>query len=205
MIDDSYYAKLCAETYSPTVQWAFAGAAFHATLTYETDGTLTIACEGSHSDTDWEADFTIFDEDSFDHPDLGPVHAGFNRTTDECLDQIISTINARPVRLTGHSKGGAEAEMLSAKLRLHGVLVESLVTFGTPRWVIIGNKKPDALIPAAWGTSYRHFKDIVTEVPPELYQHPTTRPVVEVGTGTWRDLLNPRGMHDINAYVEDVP
>lgn len=205
MIEDRYYAELCAATYAPNVVWAFQGPTFHATLTEETDGTVTIACEGSKSQGDWEQDFTLLDGESFDHPDLGPIHAGFNHTTDECLNQIISTVNSRPVRLTGHSKGGAEAEVLAAKLRLHGVLVESLVTFGTPRWIIIGNTKPDALIPAAWGTSYRHFKDIVTEIPPDLYQHPKTRPVVEVGTGTWRDMLDLQGMHNINAYVEAVP
>lgn len=205
MITDKYYATLCAATYAPSVQWAFAGPTFHATLTQEADGSVTIAIEGSKSGGDWEADFEIFDGASFDHPDLGLVHAGFDRTTDECLDQVISTINSRMARLTGHSKGGAEAEMLAAKLWLHGVLIGSLVTFGTPRWIIIGNTKANALIPASWGTSYRHFKDVVTEVPPELYQHPKTRPVVEVGTGTWRDLLNPKGMHDINAYIASVP
>jgi hypothetical protein len=204
MISDRDLALLCAKTYDPRVTWTFAGPTFHAILVETPDGPV-IAIEGSKSIPDWFKDFDLIGHASFDHPELGPVHAGFNATSDECLDLIIAAVIGRDPIITGHSKGGVEGEMVSAKLAAKGIKTAKLSTFGTPKWVFPGNKKVAPLLPASLiGTSYRHFKDIVPEEP-EIYLHPVTRPIVEIGTGTLLERLDPAGMHHIDGYIASMP
>lgn len=62
------------------------------------------------------------------------VHAGFNRTFQECLPWIIEHLDRdRPVRVTGHSLGGAVAVLLVATLEHRGFEDVSGVTFGQPK------------------------------------------------------------------------
>jgi hypothetical protein len=200
MLTDRDLALLCAATYQPGVKWAFAGPTFHATLAYPDTSQVVIAIEGSASLLDWADDFDIVGPTSYDHPDLGEVHAGFDRTTDECLPEIVRACGGRAVTITGHSKGGANAEMLAAKLFIAGLIVARLVTFGTPRWVKASNTKLPAFLSSTLGRSYRHTKDVVTEVPLG-WAHPATRSPVEVGTGTFRQLLDVEWMHSIDNYA----
>jgi hypothetical protein len=206
VISDHDLALLCAATEgSPAPTWTFQGPTFHATLNETPDGPI-IACQGSVSIGDWIKDFEVFGHGSIDHPALGLIHAGFDVTTSECLMDILKCLdgNRSPI-LTGHSKGGAEAEMLAAKLAVHGIPTKKLTTFGTPRWVIGGNVKVSKWLPAYLsGVSYRNYKDIVTEVPFPPYIHPPTRPIVEVGTGTLVDLLDPPKMHSIVNYAAAI-
>lgn len=204
MIGDRALAQYCAATYQPGVVWAFQGPTFHATWTDTEEGPV-IAGEGSKSLPDWGRDFELIGHASFAHPELGLVHAGFNATSDECFDQILARLAGRSPILTGHSKAGAEMEMIAAKLALRGIRVLKLSTFGTPRWVFPGNKKPDALLPGELvGTSYRHYKDIVPEEP-EIYRHPATRPTVEIGSGSLLARLDAAGMHHIDGYIASLP
>lgn len=204
-MSDLELAKICAATYAPGVTWAFAGPTFHATWT-ASPGQVVIACEGSHSLGDWLADFDVVGPATFDHPALGVIHAGFSETSDECFHQIRDEVrkaksDGLAVAITGHSKGGANAEVLAAKLALHGLWVDQLVTFGTPRWLMRGNRRVPPLLPAALGASYRHFRDLVPEVPLAPWDHPLTRPIVEVGTGSALQLLDVAWMHAITSYV----
>lgn len=206
MVSDHDLALLCAETERQRAPvWQFAGPTFHATLTPSRDGPI-IACEGSMSFGDWLiGDFYLFGPESTAHPDLGTVHAGFDLTTDECLPEIIRAVEPAPgVIVTGHSKGGANAEMLAAKLILAGVAIVRLVTFGTPRWILGNTAKADALLAPALGPSYRHFRDYVTQVPPGRWRHPATREPVEIGGGAWWRLLEPRWMHNIDNYAASL-
>lgn len=205
MISDHALALLCQATETAGCIWRFAGPTFHATWTETLDGPV-IACEGSMDFQDWVADFDVIGPTSITHPDLGTVHAGFDKTTDECFDEIVAAIGAASPIFTGHSKGGSEAEMLAAKLAARGVKTVKLTTFGTPRWTIVGNPKVAALLPATLpGVSYRNYKDVVTEVPFLPFDHPATRPIVEIGAGTFADLLDPAKMHHITNYVAALP
>jgi Lipase (class 3) len=205
MISDLALATLSLNAELPGAVWAFAGPTFHATMIDTPDGPV-IACEGSESIGDWVADFDVIGPQSVEHPDLGLVHAGFDVTTDECFAAIVTAIGARAVILTGHSKGGAEAEMLAAKLAAKGIGIAKLTTFGTPRWVIIGNTKVPLLLPATLvGVSYRHFKDVVTEVPFPPFDHPSTRPTVEIGSGTFAQMMDAAWMHHMANYIAALP
>ena len=183
--------------------WPIAGELFHALLFPDPAG-ITIACRGSDSAMDWGDDGDVLDPDTFEHPDLGIIHAGFDRSTAECMPLILAAVTGLVVDLTGNSKGGAEAEMLAAKLSLAGVKVGRVVTFGAPRWTAQPFKLATLFAPIS-GIAYRHFKDRVTEVPPWPFDHPPTRQPVEIGTGTFLDSLNVAGMHHMDGYIASLP
>jgi hypothetical protein len=67
-----------------------------------------------------------------DEHELGiPVHAGFDRSLQECLPWVIQRLDPeRPVWVTGHSLGGAVAELLIATLENRGFKDVSGITFG---------------------------------------------------------------------------
>ncbi len=69
-----------------------------------------------------------------DEHELGiPVHAGFDRSLQECLPWVIPRLEPdRPVWVTGHSLGGAVAELLMATLEHRGFKDISGITFGQP-------------------------------------------------------------------------
>lgn len=205
------YALFCQTTeVSPTPNWTFAGETFHAIASDDDDGGVTLAIRGSKSKPDWFVDFTIWKSSYYDHPDLGPIYAGVNDTTDECLPEIFKLCEGRKTRITGHSKGGAEGEVLTAKLMIAGIEVDELVTFGTPRWVGPYNVKTDALfkVKRKLNLSFRHFRDIVTQVPWWM-RHPIGRTPIQVGDGVWWESLLPYpgwvSMHKIANYVATVP
>jgi hypothetical protein len=70
-----------------------------------------------------------------DEHELGiQVHAGFNESLQECLPWVIPRLDPdRPVLVTGHSLGGAVAELLIAILDHRGFKDVSGVTFGQPK------------------------------------------------------------------------
>lgn len=203
MITDRQFA-LMAQTAETVTAWPIAGSLFHA-LTFPGDpGRITLSCRGSESFLDWVDDGDVIDPDMFEHPDLGPIHAGFDRSTAECFPQILAAVNGLVVDLTGHSKGGSEAEMLAAKLGLAGAKIGRLVTFGAPRWTANPAKLATIFAPIS-GIAYRHFKDRVTEIPLWPMDHPPTRQPVEIGDGTFCDLFDVPGMHHITGYLAALP
>jgi hypothetical protein len=70
-----------------------------------------------------------------DEHELGiQVHTGFNNSLHECLPWVIQRLErSRPVLVTGHSLGGAVAELLMATLEHRGFKDVSGVTFGQPK------------------------------------------------------------------------
>ncbi len=62
------------------------------------------------------------------------VHSGFDKSLQECLPWVIQRLDrSRPVWVTGHSLGGAVAELLIATLEHRGFKDVSGITFGQPK------------------------------------------------------------------------
>jgi hypothetical protein len=62
------------------------------------------------------------------------VHTGFHKALRECLPWVIQRLDrGRPVLVTGHSLGGAVAELLIATLEKRGFKDISGITFGQPK------------------------------------------------------------------------
>ena len=200
------YAILCQQTYSvPEPAWTFAASTFHAILTDDGDGHIVIAIEGSKSKFDWIVDFSVYGPHWYEHPDLGKIHYAFDNTTDECLPEIIRACTGKIVHLTGHSKGGAEAELLAAKLVIAGITVDEVVTFGAPRWVGKGNTKASQWMNGIRGWAFRHFKDVVTQVPFVWWRHPMRREPIEIGTAPWWRRFCLGWMHHLPNYIASLP
>ncbi|MES2924995.1 MAG: lipase family protein [Verrucomicrobiota bacterium] len=63
------------------------------------------------------------------------VHAGFDSTLQECLPWVLARLDPkRPIRITGHSLGGAVAALLVATLDRRGFADVSAITFGQPKF-----------------------------------------------------------------------
>lgn len=62
------------------------------------------------------------------------VHSGFDKSLQECLPWVLQRLDrTRPVWVTGHSLGGAVAELLIATLDHRGYKDVSGITFGQPK------------------------------------------------------------------------
>lgn len=61
------------------------------------------------------------------------VHGGFSRGARELYEQFYPALDERPIRLVGHSLGGALAVICSMQLVYDGKDVHSVHTFGAPR------------------------------------------------------------------------
>jgi hypothetical protein len=130
---------------------------------------------------------------------LGGGALGIYQLIVSCCDPVI------PIRVTGHSKGAAEARLLAALLASTGYTVLSLVDFGSPRAVVGRCKGLDKI---AEVVAYRHGSDLVTALPRGWlwrYAHPH-----EVDQGTHIQLgddYSPRRLsvskyHDIDLYIK---
>eukprot|EP00668_Euglena_longa_P032482 GGOE01041831.1.p1 GENE.GGOE01041831.1~~GGOE01041831.1.p1 ORF type:complete len:292 (-),score=27.91 GGOE01041831.1:82-957(-) len=97
------------------------------------DGTQWLAIRGTHnldnvmSNLQYDLEFT---------PDLGiRAHRGFISLFLMAWDLLKTTlVKSKPVRISGHSLGGAVASLLALKLKLEGFLLEEVVTFGSPKF-----------------------------------------------------------------------
>eukprot|EP01137_Pigoraptor_chileana_P012846 Opistho-2@65659 len=72
-------------------------------------------------------------------PVFGPdvrVHAGFLLAANELIEDIVGCLDRRaPLSITGHSLGGAVGTLVALKLIHRGFNVESVITFGTPKFL----------------------------------------------------------------------
>ena len=97
-----------------------------------------VALRGSDDDRDWGANldrrliFTQYDGDV-------KIHSGFGYMASKVYLQVRDALDKnKTVYLTGHSMGGALAQIISHDLLTDGFLIWGCVTFGAPR---VGNRK----------------------------------------------------------------
>lgn len=103
----------------------------------EADDGILLAFRGSLSIPNWLVNLS-FDRVpcSFGSRVAGTVHAGFARAWHEVRPQVLPWVLARPrgpLRITGHSLGGALALLAAMDLAALGLPVETVHTFGAPR------------------------------------------------------------------------
>ncbi len=171
-------------------------------------------------------------EDMEYHPDpdhrLGIVlHAGFHRASHAIYDEIVARlVKDRPVRITGHSLGGAIAVILEAFLIVDGFHVEQCVTIGQPKLTnragaqklqtnpllrLVNDEDPVPLVPpitleAIRHGAYHHFGPEAILLPHGsfifLREHDASRMLV---SSLWANLswINVK-MHSSHLYRERV-
>lgn len=134
MIPANTLAALCAETYQkpahvtrPGLHVIFtpAGGAYQA---------IIAAFRGSADLEDWVLNFRQHEVRSVKYPKLDVMPEGF---ADDVLDAYAELRNGLTgydhVVLTGHSRGGAQAQIFGALLTSDGVPIAQIETFGCPR------------------------------------------------------------------------
>lgn len=132
--------------------------------------TQTISIRGTAAKPNvWEDLETALIPDSI----LGiPVHRGFQRDAAAIYDDVTPYLRKDwPLRITGHSLGGAVAAVLAAYFERQGYTVERVVTFGQPR--VTTKLPPEYELPVT--TRVVNDLDVVPMVPPytaaKQYQH----------------------------------
>ena len=183
-------ARLCAEAYGAPPDLV----AGDVKVIRRAAGATTIyAFRGSVDGADWAIDL---DSLPWHDGDLGcPVHRGFGCDLTEIWPVIAADPAARTgtVVLTGHSKGGATAILVAARLVVDGRPPAALITFGAPR-VAVGGRL-GTLLDGVPQSHYRHGRDIVPTVPPGAWwRHPA--PLIGIGQPG-----NPVTDHCIAGYV----
>ena len=126
--------------------------------------TIVIAFRGTETNDlgDWRTNFQIRQDSK-----LG-VHSGFKNALDTLWKDIKSKIdgeaNQRAIFLTGHSLGGALATLAAVRLKVEGIRVAGLYTFGQPP---VGGKRFSEI---AGNLRSRYFRfinhvDMVADIP----------------------------------------
>ena len=155
-------AQFCAAAYDPASAWLarWETEDVHVFLT-EAEGDLVIVHRGTDPAdlADWLVDCDLVVTQD---PIVGPVL--FHEIIEVRRD-IFRRVVGHSVVVTGHSKGGAEAQALAGFLVAVGVKVAQLETFGTPKLISTGNTRLPALLGTLAGQDYRHGGDPVPLLP----------------------------------------
>lgn len=125
-----------------------------------------VAFRGSASFMDWWTDLQFMPVRCRTCPKLGAMPSGFADSVDSVYDAIRRDLGERQYLLTGHSLGGAQAQIFAARATLDGHPPRRLVTYGAPR---VGDLK--GVIAMMPGLDYRNQRDPVPDVPLG-YAHP---------------------------------
>lgn len=105
----------------------------------EIGDTLTVSIEGTHSGFGWLLDFDAWPSEAKErinstaHPDLPPVHRGFEIATLSIIDGVRAAVKGRKWIVPGHSLGGSVALRLAAGLAAEGNPPEAVFLFAPAR------------------------------------------------------------------------
>lgn len=207
-VTDLDIVDLVQLSYRPDSKWDFRFAG-------PTDDDLTVCVErlgdiyvvvfpGTTDVQGWLRDFEAFPATVHDHPQLGPIHAGFWAGMEQVWGLLDIRLDGKPTVVTGHSLGAARASLFTGLLTAAGRLPLATIMFGEPR---AGMAPLATLLEPVTIRSYRNGDDPVTEVPFNLpgfpYQHP--RPLIPLDAKPIAlDPWGPLADHHIELYAGGV-
>lgn len=178
MITDAAFADICLGSYDAAYVWDALSQANGVYVGIKRVDDLDVICfRGSETTEDWIRDLRAVPETT-DHPELGPVHAGFFAGMEATA--IWTTKQLRPhaeIAVTGHSLGAARAWLCAALMRAKSVEIERVCVFGSPR---PGFPPLREVLKGISAVSYRNATpsghDRVTDMPPAFAELPWTEP-----------------------------
>ena len=138
------------------------------------------------------------------------VHTGFDKSLQECLPWLVPRLDrSRPVWVTGHSLGGAVAELLMATLELRGFKDVSGVTFGQPKLTDARGVERLAHLNLL---RVVHHRDPVPMLPPVfvevghlgIYHHSGPELIIQLDGKTTHLLRHLADRLDIRSYWSDM-
>lgn len=166
MPDDLTTGEICVRLYADNVLhdrfwdrlWPQNGGYVGLKHTADAD---VIVWRGSTTVYDWLLNFDALPEAD---PDLGMLHAGFARGVRPVQDAITAAVQDRPVIVTGHSRGAAQACIFAGHMVARGHPPVRLMVMGCPRPGY--QKLADVLHTGGVEIhSYKNHGDPVTDVP----------------------------------------
>jgi Lipase (class 3) len=166
------------------------------------DDELVVVCPGTHpfEIADWIRDLNWW-PDWF--PIIATCHQGFASGGRDLWANIRPELPASGlITYTGHSLGGALAQVLAAYHAAAAMPRCRVVTFGAPRVATALNWRFGPLVRSAIETvEYRRAGDVVPDAPCRpLFRHPTRG--VKIGTAV--ETIDPAVNHAIDRYAEDL-
>ena len=150
------------------------------------------------------------------------IHRGFRDDATAIFKDAVRFLDKdTPVRVTGHSLGGAIAAILAAYLDEAGYRVERVMTFGQPRFstqsvskkvvavttrVVNGTDVVPMVPPYSLFTPYRHHGAEVILLPEKEFVYLDQHEADRVALGEfWRELDKlSLDLHSIDAYVGNI-
>ena len=190
-------AQLCSDIYSITENFVI----------YDCDGVYVglrrvgdidlFVFRGSATVEDWMHDIDLL---VVNHPQLGWCHEGMLTGIDKAFEWVKSQIREGcKASFTGHSLGGAHARFMAGLFIANNLQTDILMTFGSPKPSF---KELKVLISSSTinHSSYRHLKDIVPELPPEILGFMHTEDWIELG-GDSASVLEDFSDHLIQYYI----
>lgn len=200
---DADLIRLCQASYNPsTVAWDkwWDGS--------DPDGICggiknnVLVFRGSVTAQDWLRDLLAFPSPIKDHPDFGPVHAGFDEGMDEFFEKA-SKFLGDGAYFCGHSLGAARAWLGAGRYILTGRSPSHIATAGSPK---PGCRQFGQFLSGYSKSSYRNGYDPVTEVPfvigSDMAIAVTTPTDLDIEPTNWHEGL--MAWHNINLYVQGI-
>jgi Lipase (class 3) len=174
---------------------------------------LIVVCRGSFTFMDWVHDAVILSQKPMDHPDFGPVHAGFYDGVVAAWSAIAPMIApGDAVVFAGHSLGAAHAEFLAAHMLLEMKRAPYVRTWGAPRPGFQAFADIAAAIPGASDSNFGALGyDPVPDLPwtTKLLPYVPARPAAQVtqppSANVVLDLGPSFGWHHFGNYLLATP
>lgn len=200
MLSDRQCCDFAAAIYDPSSTWDHVWQGDADDGVYiglkKTPGFDVLSCRGSDCIEDWL-------RDGYARPFLylpfGFVHDGFFLGIPKAYAALASLIT-QPIILTGHSLGGAHAQLLAGLFTLAGELPAKVCTFGSPK---VGYQKfSEVVAPIPSYTLYKNGPDYVTDVPltTPLFPFMHARPLTAINEIPTTNELSLFAFHHIELY-----
>jgi hypothetical protein len=202
MISDRALVLAAAATYEPKAV-PIIEAIDHAVRIFRTsiDGLAVFAIEGTHDDLGWALDFVAAgadDHETFNHPTLGFVHAGFHMAAMAVFPRMALAAQGIEYAITGHSLGGELALHLGGMMIDDGHPPVKIGAFAPPRG---GGAQFVKVVTSVPFCAYHFGNDPVPDVPLMLPGFPYEQvPLTMIG----RPMFNPFKAHHVDNYVNAI-
>lgn len=201
MIAAHVLAELCNDLYAGDAGFAQVWANDDVVVGLaRVDGADVLVLRGSVTAEDWMRDFAAL---PVWHDKLGFVHAGFAMGMDDAFAEVRAAVGPRVV-ITGHSLGGARGRILAAMFAVHGMQVEQLCVFGSPKPAFANLGRIIEKSGMAH-ESYRNRRDVVPTVPlriPPFLDFVHTEPWQACDAAPGEKDLEPLRDHSCALYAQ---
>lgn len=201
---DKVCADLCAAIYDTASQWDHFDAGDDDGVCWATKkvgDTNYVVLRGSKTLADWILDGQAWAE-PINHPELGPLHAGFARGLPHMWTECRALIpSGAKFVITGHSLGAGRACQLTGMAYIDDIIPYASVRFGEPRPGFAQLKEVLAeskVIQRSYRNAGYWGHDFVTDVPLCLsriglpYVHPA--PMIDIDVHPTGDAIAQHGL-----------